>query len=331
MSEMDKQYKAMLKKILTEGSDTRGQQVRPHWEDGEPAYTKKIFGHVNEFDLRKEFPMLTLRHVPVSKCLDEILWIYQLKSNNIKKLNSHIWDAWADESGFIGKAYGYQIGQTYPHHCDEFETVLEDLQKVYASYDADTVKAFLSQLLEYDYLKKQNPELKPRKVRLWTALDQMDAVLYDLKHNPYSRRIIINMYNHHDLYAMNLYPCAYSATFNVTDEGYDKPILNMLLNMRSWDTIVAGGWNVAQYALLQMMIAQVSDMIPGKFVQMVADAHIYDRHISIAEELITRIEYPAPTITLDPTIKDFYQFRPSSIVVSDYKYGEDVGHIPVAV
>ena len=327
---MDKQYKNMLKCILETGTNTVGHAVRPHWEDGQPAHTKKIFGYINRFDLRAEFPILTIREVPVYRCLDEILWIYQKKSNNIRDLHSHIWDSWADEGGSIGKAYGYQIRQEFPFLAETYLTIPENIENVCKNYDVETSIAFLRQLDEYEKIKRIRPELPPRGVRLWKGADQMDAVLYDLKHNPFSRSIIINMYNHHDLYAMNLRPCAYSVTFNVTDEGFDKPILNMLLNMRSCDTVVAGGWNVAQYAFFQMMVAQVSDMIPGQFIQVIADAHIYDRHILIADELLEREEYPAPKVTLDPDIKDFYQFTTDSITVTDYKYGERI-KIPVAI
>ena len=116
MSKADDLFIAMCTDIIEHGTTTEGQKVRPHWEDGTSAYTIKRFGVCNRYDLREEFPALTLRRTALKSCMDEILWIYQKKSNNIHDLHSHIWDEWADESGSIGKAYGYQIGRprTYP-------------------------------------------------------------------------------------------------------------------------------------------------------------------------------------------------------------------------
>lgn len=292
MSLADKTYINMCKEIIDNGTSTEEQEVRPVWPDtGEKAHTIKSFGICNKYDLRKEFPIITLRPINIYAAYDEILWIYQKKSNKISDLNSHIWDAWSDENGTIGKAYGYQIGQLYPHHMEK----IDDGQ-------------------EFQCYK-----------------DQMDGVLYDLKHNPFSRRIMTNMYNFDDLNKMQLYPCAYSTTWNVTDEGYDKLVLNMVLNQRSQDVLTAGSWNVVQYALLLMMVAQVVDMIPGQLVHMIADAHIYDRHIPIIKELITRETYDAPIISLNTDIKDFYEFDASSLYVDNYISGAQVKNIPVAV
>ena len=293
MSYADKLFKELCSNILLNGTDTKGQKVRPIWTDtNEPAYTKKIFGVCNRYDLRKEFPAITVRRTAIKSATEEVLWIYQKKSNNIKDLNSHIWDSWADENGSIGTAYGYQIKKKYIHH---FGTV--------------------------------DGSFFPQNIRL----DQMDAVLYDLKHTPFSRRIMTNMYNFEDLNSMHLYPCAYSCTWNVTDEGDDKLVLNLLLNHRSNDVIVANNWNVVQYAILLMMVAQVSNMIAGELVVMISDAHIYDRHFSIAEELINRPEYDAPKVTLDPDVKDFYHFTKDSVIVKNYKTNPQIENIPVAV
>lgn len=255
MSYADKVFIEMCRDIIDNGTSTEGEKVRPRWEDGTPAYTVKKFGVVNRYDLRKEFPALTLRRTGIKSCTDELLWIWQKKSNNIHDLNSHIWDSWADEDGSIGKAYGYQMG----------------VKHVYKE----------------------------------GMMDQVDRVLYDLKNNPYSRRIMTNIYVHQDLHEMNLYPCAYSMTFNVTKEkGSDKLTLNGILNQRSQDVLAANNWNVCQYAVLLHMLAQVCDMQVGEFVHVIADAHIYDRHISLIEELISRETHPAPKFWLNPEVKD---------------------------
>ena len=282
MSYADQIFINMCRNILENGTSTEGEKVRPHWEDGTPAYTIKSFGVVNRYDLSREFPALTLRRTALKTCMDELLWIWQKKSNNVHDLNSGIWDAWADESGSIGKAYGYQLG-----------------------------------------VKHLYPE---------GAMDQVDRVLYDLKNNPYSRRIMTNLYVHQDLHEMALYPCAYSVTFNVTRRpGSDRLILNAILNQRSSDVLAANNWNVCQYAILLMMFAQVSDMEPGELVHVIADAHIYDRHIPVIRELITRPTWPAPTLRLNPEIRDFYQFTPDDLIVEDYQHGSQVKNIPVAV
>ena len=283
MSIADHIFIDMCQEILDNGVDTRGEKVRPVWEDtGEPAYTVKKFGVVNRYDLRREFPAMTLRRTGIRSAFDELLWIWQKKSNNVHELNSHIWDSWADELGSIGKAYGYQLG------------------------------------VKHSYKEGM--------------MDQVDRVLYDLKHNPYSRRILTSLYVHRDLHEMALYPCAYSMTFNVTQQpGEDKLTLNAILNQRSQDVLVANNWNVCQYALLVHMFAQVSDMQAGELVHVIADAHIYDRHIPIVKELISRPVYDAPKVALNPEIKDFYDFTVDDLLVENYQTGPQVKDIPVAV
>lgn len=276
MSLADDLFIKMCKDIIENGYSTEGEKVRPKWEDGTPAYTIKRFGIVNRYDLAKEFPALTLRRTYVKSAVDEMLWIWQKKSNNIHDLNSHIWDEWADEDGSIGKAYGYQLG--VKHQYNEG----------------------------------------------W--MDQVDRVIYDLKHNPYSRRIMTNLYVHQDLHEMNLYPCAYSMTFNVTDGR-----LNAILNQRSQDVLAANNWNVVQYAVLVHMLAQVTGLQPGELVHVIADAHIYDRHIDIIKELITRPVYPAPKFTLNPDIHDFYQFTTDDFTLEDYQAGPQIKNIPIAI
>ena len=282
MSYADQVFISMCTDILENGTDTKGEKVRPHWEDGTPAYTIKKFGVCNRYDLRKEFPALTLRRTALKSCMDEILWIWQKKSSNIHELKSHIWDEWADETGSIGKAYGYQLGVKHAYKEGMF--------------------------------------------------DQVDRVLYDLRNNPFSRRILTSIYNHEDLHEMALYPCAWSMTFNVTQEkGQEKLTLNAVLNQRSQDVLAANNWNVCQYSLLLMMIAQCVDMIPGELVHMIADAHIYDRHVDIIRELIARPVYDAPTVRLDPEVKDFYAFTTDDLIVENYRHGEQIKNIPIAI
>lgn len=282
MSYADEIFINMCNDILTNGTDTKGEAVRPHWEDGTSAYTIKKFGVVNRYDLRKEFPALTLRKTGIKSAFDEILWIWQRKSNNIHDLKPHIWDEWADKNGSIGKAYGYQMGIKHKYKEGMF--------------------------------------------------DQVDRVLYDLKTNPYSRRILTNLYVHNDLSEMNLYPCAYSMTFNVTkEEGNDKLILNAILNQRSNDVLAANNWNVVQYSLLLMAFAQVSGMVPGEFVHVIADAHIYDRHVPLIKELISRKPLPAPKVYLNPDIKNWYDFTTDDVIVENYEAHEQIKNIPIAV
>ena len=276
MSQFDRVFIDTCRDILENGTMVTDTKVRPKWEDGTPAYTKKLFGVVNRYNLSKEFPMITLRPVSLRLAVDEILWIWQKKSSNVKDLGSHIWDAWADGNGSIGKAYGYQMG--IKHHYKEGD------------------------------------------------FDMVDRVIYDLKNNPCSRRIMTNMYNFADLSEMALYPCAYSMTFNVTDGRLDA-----VLNQRSQDMLAANAWNVAQYAVLVMMLAQVTGLVPGTLLHVIADCHIYDRHIPIVEELMTREQFDAPKVTLDPDIRDFYDFTPDSVRIENYVHGPSVGRFPVAV
>ena len=282
MSLADRIFINMCRDILDNGTSTEGEKVRPHWEDGTPAYTMKRFGVVNRYDLSKEFPILTLRKTALKSATDEMLWIWQKKSNNIHDLHSHIWDEWADEDGSIGKAYGYQMG-----------------------------------------VKHQYRE---------GMMDQVDRVIYDLKNNPFSRRIMTNLYVHQDLHEMNLYPCAYSMTFNVPQgKGEEKLTLNAVLNQRSQDVLAANNWNVVQYAVLLHMLAQVCGMKVGELVHVIADAHIYDRHIPIIEELIKREPLEAPAFWLNPEIHDFYQFTRDDVKVENYITGPQVENIPIAI
>lgn len=276
MSYADEIFIKNCEDILSSGYSDENDQVRTRWDDGTPAHTIKKFAIVNRYDLSKEFPIITLRRTAFKTTVKELLWIWQKKSNNINDLDAHIWDAWADESGSIGKAYGYQLG------------------------------------IKHKYAEGM--------------FDQVDRVLYDLKHNPASRRIITNLYNHADLSEMHLYPCAYSMTFNVSGKK-----LNALLNQRSQDMLTANNWNVCQYAVLTHMLAQVSGLEVGEFVHVIADAHIYDRHIPLVKEIIKNKPYDAPQFYIDTSIKDFYKFTPDSVRLEGYKYHELNGKIPVAV
>lgn len=276
MSKADKLFKAMCEDILKNGYSSEGQKVRAKWNDGTDAHTIKKFGVVNRYDLQEEFPALTLRPTAIKSAVDEMLWIWQKKSNNINELNSSIWDEWADESGSIGKAYGYQLGVKYKFAHGE--------------------------------------------------MDQVDNVIWQLKNTPYSRRIMTNIYKFDDLLEMGLEPCAYSMTFNVTGNK-----LNGILNQRSQDILAANNWNVVQYSVLLHMLAQVSNLEVGELVHVISDAHIYDRHIPIIEELIKRKEYPAPKFRLNPNIKDFYDFTVDDIIIEDYEKNPQIKNIPIAI
>ena len=276
MSYADNVFIENCRDILENGFSTENEKVRPVWEDGTPAYTIKKFGVINRYDLSKEFPILTLRYTNWKAAIDEMLWIWQKKSNRIEDLNSHIWDSWMGEDGTIGKAYGYQLG------------------------------------IKHEYKEGM--------------FDQVDRVIYDLKNNPGSRRIMTNIYNFEDLHEMNLYPCAYSMTFNVVDGK-----LNAILNQRSQDTLAANNWNVVQYSALMHMLAQVSGLKIGELVHVISDMHIYDRHIPLIKELIAREPYAAPKFEINPDIKDFYEFTVDDFNIVDYKHGKSIGKVPIAV
>ena len=276
MSRADRIFIDNMKDILENGVWDTDYPVRPHWADGAPAHTIKKFGIVNRYDLQEELPILTIRRTAFKSCLDELLWIWQKKSNNVHDLHSHIWDSWADETGSIGKAYGYQLAKKSIYPEGEF--------------------------------------------------DQVDRVLFDLKNNPHSRRIMTNIYNFEDLHEMHLYPCAYSMTFNVSG---DK--LNGILNQRSNDMLTANNWNVLQYSLLLMMFAQVSGLKPGILLHVISDAHIYDRHIDIVKEVIAKPEHPAPKLIINPNIKNFYDFKVEDFELVDYEFETLDKKIPVAI
>ena len=276
MSRADDIFAENMRDILENGVWDTGLSVRPHWDDGTPAHTIKKFGIVNRYDLQKELPILTIRRTAFRSCIDELLWIWQKKSNNVHDLHSHIWDSWADETGSIGKAYGYQLAQKAIYKEGEF--------------------------------------------------DQVDRVLFDLKNNPASRRIMTNIYNFADLHEMHLYPCAYSMTFNVSGDT-----LKGILNQRSNDMLTANNWNVLQYAVLLMMFAQVSGLKAGELVHVIADAHIYDRHIPIVREILDKPRHPAPRLYIDPDVKDFYDFTLDSFRLENYEYEPLDKKIPVAI
>ncbi|MGN1306985.1 MAG: thymidylate synthase [Faecousia sp.] len=276
MSKADILYRETCEKILSEGVWDTDLDVRPRWQDGTPAHTVKCFGIVNRYDLREEFPIMTLRRTYFRSCVDELLWIWQKKSNNVRDLGSHVWDSWADENGSIGKAYGYQLGVKHRYPEGEF--------------------------------------------------DQVDRVLYDLKNNPASRRILTNLYNFEDLHEMALYPCAYSMTFNVSGNT-----LNAILNQRSQDMLTANNWNVVQYAALVHMLAQVSGLQAGELVHVIADCHIYDRHVPLVEKLLQNEPLPAPKFYVNQNVTDFYQFTVDDFRLEDYQYHEFREKIPVAI
>lgn len=290
MSKADQLFVNMCQDILDNGFSSEGQSVRAKWDDGTPAHTIKQFGIVNRYDLQEEFPALTLRPTYIKSAADEMLWIWQKKSNRVADLKSNIWDEWADAKGTIGKAYGYQLGVKYRFGQGE--------------------------------------------------MDQVDNVLWQLKNTPYSRRIMTNIYNFADLSEMGLEPCAYSMTFNVTREegggadgagGSGRYKLNGILNQRSQDILTANNWNVVQYAVLIHMFAQISDMIPGELIHVISDAHIYDRHVELVREMITRPQFPAPRFSLNPEVKDFYEFSTDDIKIENYRKNPQINNIPVAI
>ncbi len=276
MSRADRLYIETCRRILTDGVSDEGLSVRPRWQDGTPAHTKRLFGVVNRYDLREEFPIMTLRRTYFRSCVDELLWIWQKKSNNVHELKSRIWDSWADETGSIGKAYGYQLGK------------------------------------KYRFPEGEN--------------DQVDHVLYALRHDPASRRILTNLYNFEELSEMALAPCAYSMTFQVSGST-----LNAILNQRSQDMLTANNWNVVQYAVLVHMLAQVSGLVAGELVHVIADCHIYDRHIPMVERLLEREPLPAPEFYVNPKIDDFYAFTPEDFSLKNYRYHDFSEKIPVAI
>jgi len=276
LSKADRIFVENFENLMKNGFDSAGQKVRPKWEDGTPAHTRKLFGVVNRYNLAEEFPAMTLRPTPLKTAFDELLWIWQRKSNRTKDLASHIWDQWTDENGTIGKAYGYQLAKKYPFPQGE--------------------------------------------------MDQVDNVIWNLKNDPYSRRILTSLYNFEDLHEMNLYPCAYSMTFNVTGNK-----LNAVLNQRSQDVLAASAFNTCQYSLLVMMLAQVCGFEAGELVHMISDYHVYDRHIDIVKDLVQREQFPAPRVRLNPKVKNFYDFTVDDLIVEDYKANPQVKGIPIAV
>ena len=322
MSYADECFKRTCKDILENGTSTEGEKVRPHWKDGTPAYTVKQFGIVNTYDLRKEFPAITLRRMGLKSAMDEILWIYQKKSNNVHDLSSGIWDDWADRFGSIGAAYGAQIAKK--NICTDVseEGLKNAFNCIFEDGAGDTVKICRD--------RSTGRIIASLGVYKNWSMDQMDKVIYDLKNTPFSRRIMTSMWNPQEQWAMALAPCAYSVTYNVTEENGEM-VLNAVLNQRSQDMLAANGWNTAQYAILLMMVAQTVGMIPGRLVHVITDCHIYDRHIPMIEELLKRDGYPAPKVHLNPAVKDFYQFTVDDLIVEDYQYGEQIKNIPVAV
>ena len=285
MTEADKHFIDTCTKIIKEGYSSKGTNVRTRWEDGEEANYISIVGVSNVYNVGKEFPMITLRNnsKTIYRAIDEILWIWQKKSNNVKDLNSHIWDQWVDENGTIGKAYGYQLGKKY-----EFKT-----------------KEGIKQM------------------------DQVDYVLYLLKNDPASRRIMTNIFNHEELKDMRLEPCAYGTQWLVKENK-----LNLILNQRSQDMLAANGWNTMQYAALLCMVAQCVGLKPGTLTHNIGDCHIYDRHIPLIEKLIEAKPMDvSPKLVINNNTTNFYDFKVEDFEIENYEYNKDIklGKIPVAI
>lgn len=330
MSRADNIFIYNATRLIHSGRFTKA--TRAKWTDGTPANTYKVFGVVNSYDLRDEFPAITLRKTNIKGAFDELLWIYQKKSNNVKDLKTHIWDQWADPEGSIGEAYGAQVRKR--HVVDEYTEILDFDEKVpdYTfpddkeikekyHYDAGKVIKNVNISSEKDINGKRK---LVRVVDYKLMMDQIDAVIYQLTHNPFSRRILIDLWNFNEIHLMSLTPCCWSCNFNVTDDGGDKLVLNMVLNQRSGDFLTANNWNVVQYALLMKMLAQVCDMEAGVLLHIITDLHVYDRHLDIVKELITRKQHLAPTVELNPEIKDFYQFTVNDLTVKNYCAGNPV-------
>ncbi len=338
MSYADQVFHQTITRILEEGISDEGMKVRPHWEDGTPAHTKAVFGVVNRYDLKKEFPILTLRRTYWRSAWDEIAWIYQKKSNNVHDLSSHVWDSWADETGSIGKAYGYQVGKKYRCGDVSAEGIMKafpDVNTEERVIDGQTVCFYVPMAKsEAQGLDEQALEKASRAVFrggiFW--LDQMDKVIYDLVNNPASRRIMTNLYQFQDLSEMALAPCAYSMTFNVsTDQKTGKRVLSGILNQRSQDMIAANNWNCVQYALILYALSSAYGYEPGELVHVIANCHLYSRHEEIAKNLLLKEQYPAPALEIDGSIRDFYRFTKHSFSLPDYRYNEFHDKIEVAI
>lgn len=332
MSKADIIFKQMCQNIIDHGYSSEGHQVRPHWEDGTPAHTIKQFGVINRYNLAEEFPALTLRKTFIKSAVDEMLWIWQKKSNDIHELKSHVWDEWADENGKIGKAYGYQQARKYRYKG----ITVAGLKKAFPGIERGLSFEYTEAGdITYGYGIEKNVNNKgydlikhPIAIRekQYFKMTQLDKVIYDLINQPYSRRLIVTMWIPEDLHDMALEPCAYSMTFNVTGNK-----LNGILNQRSQDILAANNWNVVQYAVLLMMIARHTGYEPGELIHVIADAHIYDRHVPVIKELLTRKEYPAPVVTLNPAVTNFYEFTADDIIITDYQAGEQIRNIPIAI
>ncbi len=368
MARIDENFIAICTDIIENGTTTEGQQVRPHWPDGTPAYTIKKFGVVTRYDLSKEYPVLTLRKTPVKSSLDELLWIWQQKSNNIHELHSGVWDEWADEQGTIGTAYGYQMALKHKYRDIKPEGLVkafgDSVVPTAVNYVGEALrggKTLGEEALEDIDIVLQGGEPKDAEGRGYVIrdggnilypvskeykkahavlaedgcyyMDQVDRVIYDLKNNPFSRRILTSIYTYSDLREMHLHPCAYSMTFNVTQKpGSDKLTLNGILNQRSQDTLAAFAWNEWQYAILIGLLAQVCDMEAGEFMHIVADCHIYDRHVDAIKELIGRTPKAAPKVVINPDIHDFYAFTRDDVTLEGYEVaGDQIRNIEIAI
>lgn len=307
MALVDEIFKDTCSAIMNSGSSDVGENVRTRWADtGELAHTKRLFGVVNRYDLRREFPALTLRKTGIKSATEEILWIYQKNSNNVKELSTRIWDAWAKSDDTIGKAYGYQVGRLAERNISVVSNTMDIIKNTCKSVMWVSGESF-------------------------AVMTQMDYILYELKANPFNRRLIIDMRNTRELREMSLEPCAWSINLVTTKDNEGNKVLNMILNQRSNDFIVANNWNLVQYSILLMMIAQVSGMVAGEIIHSIADCHIYDKHEDIAKELISREGYDAPKVTLNPEIKRFYDFTPDDVIVENYVTHPQIKNIPVAV
>ena len=268
MSKADQFFRDQMKVIRETGFNDKDFKVRAKWEaDNAPAHTVKTFGYVTRYDLSKEFPILTLRSQGFKGAVKECLWIFQKKSTNINDLGLHIWDAWADENGDLGRTYAYSLRE-----------------------------------------KIQYPE---------GAFDQVDYLLYQLKNNPMDRRMMLQLFDPHNVIHTKLPPCVMTYLFDVAGGK-----LNMTVIQRSADALAAGaagGWDEVGEAVLQHMLAQVSGLQVGTMVHLVNNLHVYDRHMQYIDEILANPEYESPVLKVNPNVTNFYDFKPEDFELVGYK------------
>jgi thymidylate synthase len=264
MSLADQIFISNCRDIIDNGVWDTDREVRPRWEDGAPAHTVKKFGIVNRYDLSKEFPILTIRRTYWKSAIDELLWIWQAKSNNVRELRTRVWDAWADENGELGPVYGKQ------------------------------------------WRSWQCPDGR--------VVDQISDLINQIKTNPDSRRLMVCAWNPADVDKMALPPCHCLFQFYVVNGK-----LSCQLYQRSADVFLGVPFNIASYALLTMMIAQVCGLQPGEFVHTFGDVHIYKNLYAQVDEQLTREPRPLPKMVINPEVTDIFSFQFEDFKLEGYE------------